>query len=662
MQPDATQRLRMIAVLALVMAPHAIHFPTWIGLFAAAVLGWQALSASRGWPQPGRVIRLVLTAVAFIGVYLSFGQIDGRNAGAALLTLLLALKLTEVRSQRDVMVLLSLCFFLLITHFLFSQAIGMLVFLAVGAVLITACFIDASHPQGALPIRVLAAKAARLLAQALPVAALLFVLFPRIPGSLWAIPSHHGAARSGLSDTMAPGAIRRLALSDEVMFRVRFRGEPPPPSKRYWRGPVFWAFDGQRWSRGHPARFMAQPDRHFKGQPVRYRLTIEPHHNNWLLALDLPASTPQGSYIDAAGTLRTREPIDSRTAYQLTSYPDYRLQVTAPQALLDYARQLPPQGNPRARALAHRWAEQFKPRGVIEAALRRFRKQPYHYTLEPAPVSGINHIDEFLFETREGFCAHYAGAFTFLMRAAGIPARVVTGYQGGQSGLGGNYLIVRGANAHAWSEVWLAGRGWVRVDPTAAVSPTRVESGLAASLGSDEPVPYLVRTSGEFVYRIAMAWDYVNAAWNRWFLAYGPKLQSNFMQYLGLPTTRSMILALTILVTAFLAVLGIILARQTRPPAPSDPVQAAWLKLCRRLARAGPPRQAWEGPLDYAERASRARPEEAATIRDLARRYARLRYRGGRRVEQEQFIRDVRAYRPRRRPPRSARPSIKPGQ
>lgn len=647
MLPDATQRLRMIAVLALILTPHVIHFPIWLSLLAAGVLGWQALVALRGWPQPGRLVRLTLAIAAFIGVYLNFGHVDGRDAGVALLALLLTLKLTEIRTHRDIMVLLSLCFFLLITHFLFSQAIGMVLFLAVGAILIIACFIDASHPQGALPVRALLIKSVRLLAQALPIAALLFMFFPRIPGSLWGLPSEHGSvARAGLSDSMSPGAISQVALSDDVAFRVRFKDQPPPPSKRYWRGPVFWAFDGQQWTRGQPQRFMDQkPERTVSGQPVTYQLTMQPSHHNWLLALDLPSSVPQDTHMDAAGTLRTKDPIDKLSSYQLTSFTDYRLQASAPKALRAYAQQLPHLGNPRARELAAKWAKQYKPREVVAVALQRFSKQDYVYTLKPKPVSGPNHIDEFLFQTQEGFCALYAGAFTFLMRAAGIPARVVTGYQGGQSSLGEDYMVVRAANAHAWSEVWLKGRGWVRFDPTAVVSPSRVDSGLAASMGKDEPVPYMIRGTGDLLYKIAMTWDYVNAAWNRWFLAYGPKLQNNFMQYLGLPNTRAMLLALTFLTTAFLALLGYTLTRQTRPPKPTDPVQAAWLNLCRKMAKAGIPKEPSEGPLDYAERVAYTYKGEGHKFRQLARHYARLHYRNGSNIERERFVRDARRYR-----------------
>lgn len=650
MRPDATQRLRLIAVLTLVMAPHVMRVPIWVSALALAVLGWQALAAVRGWRQPGRVPRLALAGLAFAAVYAGFGRVDGQNAGVALLMLMLALKLTETNRHRDVMVLLSLCFFLLITHFLFSQEIVMIGFLAVGALLITACFVDTNHPQGALPTRTILSTAAMLLAHALPVAALLFVLFPRIPGPLWGLPSDNGAsARSGLSDTMAPGAISRVALSDTVAFRVRFHGDAPPSSMRYWRGPVFWAFDGRRWSRGNPGDFSDQPSRSFRGQATHYRLTLEPHRRDWLPALDLPANGPSSTYVDIAGNLRTRESVTAREAYELTSYPRHRLQTGAPGALLDYARRLPESGNPRARSLAAQWHDSDRsPHEIVDAALRRFREQPYHYTLQPQAVSGHDRIDHFLFETREGFCEHYAGAFTFLMRAAGIPARVVTGYQGGQAGTGGDYFIIRDADAHAWSEVWLAGRGWVRVDPTSAVSPARIDSGLGASLGESEPVPYLARGTGGFLYQIRLGWDFVNAAWNRWFLAYGPRLQNSLMRHLGLPDLRAMILALTVLITAFLGILSIVLARRTHPGTPHDPVQAAWLRFCRRLAGIGITRRAPEGPLDYAERVARERPREAAVVRDLARRYARLRYRGGTQSEREYFIRAARTYHPHR--------------
>lgn len=626
---NTPQRLRLIGCLALVMAPHLTRMPSWVSLFVAIVLVWQTLAALRHWQPANRWLRLALAGMAFAGVYASFGRINGQAAGVALLVVMLALKLTETKTHRDVMVLLGLCYFVLVTHFLFSQSIAMAGFLGIAAWLITACFLDANHPQGALPWRTALRGSGVLVLQAIPVAAILFVLFPRIPGPLWGLPSDSGAsARTGLSDHMQPGLISALALSDAVAFRVQFQDQPPPADKRYWRGPVLWEFDGRRWSVGKATRTTPPPElHHSQTQAISYQVTLEPHRHNWLLALDMPAHGPPGSHRNAAGELLSNKPVKQRRLYNASSYLNYRLQPTPRPKLLVYARQIPAYGNPKSRALAQQWhAEGLSDAQVVNAALTRFRQQPFRYTLRPPPLPGSNAIDDFLFDTRAGFCEHYAGAFTFLMRAAGIPARIITGYQGGELNALGGYMIVRSADAHAWSEVWLAGRGWVRVDPTAAVAPERIESGISAALGAGEPVPYMARRSGALWYRLELHWDWVNASWNRWFLAYGPELQSDFLKRFGLPDWRAMILALTALLTVFLALLGIALLWQARPRITTDPVQAAWLRFCRRLAAVDAPRAPNEGPRAYAERLSVTYPQWRAPVRRIAALYIELRY------------------------------------
>lgn len=626
---DIPQRLRLIACLALVMAPHLTRVPLWVSLFVAVILAWQVLTALRQWPPASRWLRLGLAALTFAGVYANFGRVNGQEAGVALLMVMLALKLTETHRHRDTMVLLGLCYFVLVTHFLFSQSIAMAGFLGVAAWLITACFLDANHPQGALPWRTALRSAGALVVQAIPVAALLFVLFPRIPGPLWGLPSDSGAsARTGLSDSMEPGLISSLALSDAVAFRVRFQGDPPPADKLYWRGPVLWEFDGRKWSVGKATQGSPAPRlEHGQGQRITYQVTIEPHRHRWLLALDMPAQGPRGSQRNAAGELLSEKPIKERRLYRASSYLDYQLQIKPRPALLYYARQLPADGNPETRALARQWRKQgLSQTQIVNTALKRFREQPFHYTLRPPPLPGRDAIDDFLFDTRAGFCEHYAGAFTFLMRAAGIPARVVTGYQGGEINNLGGYMIVRSADAHAWSEVWLSGRGWVRIDPTSAVAPERIESGVSAALGADEPVPYMARHGDQLLYRLQLRWDWINASWNRWFLAYGPELQNSFLSRLGLPDWRAMILALTALLTVFLALLGFALVWQARPRAKADAVQAAWLKFCQRCARSGLPRAVNEGPQAYAQRIIEAHPEWQAPVQRITALYIQLRY------------------------------------
>lgn len=623
------QRLRLIGVVALVVAPHFLRIPAWIGLFAATTLVWQALAAWRGWPPPRRPLRLALTLLAFAGVYLSFGRVNGQEAGVALFVAMLALKLTETRSHRDVLVLLGLCYFVLITHFLFSQEIVMALYLAFAAWLITACFLDANHPQEPLPARSALRGGGALLIQALPIAALLFVLFPRIPGPLWGLPSDAGAdsGRSGLSESMQPGTISQLALSDEIAFRVRFEDGVPPPAQRYWRGPVFWYFDGRAWRTGFIAESLPAPkDYRWLGEPRRYELVLEPHGGHWLPALDMPREGPGEA--DAAGALRAEERVRQRRLYRAVSHTDYRLQPRAPAAVRKTALQLPARGNPRTRALAGEWRESgLAPAEIVDAALRRFREQPFRYTLRPPLLTGSHRVDEFLFETRAGFCEHYAGAFAFLMRAAGVPARVVTGYLGGERNDLGDYLVVRASDAHAWTEVWLPERGWVRADPTGAVSPARIERGLGAALSAEERPAHLFRGGTALRYQAELVWDLVNAQWNRWFLAYGPELQNDLLTRLGLPDLRATILALTGALTLTLALIGVLLLWQARPRPVRDPVQSTWLRFCRILARAGIERRPHEGPRDFGRRAAAAYPPRAAVIRRVAALYATLRYR-----------------------------------
>lgn len=646
MRPD----LRLIAVVALVSAPHFTRVPPWIALFTVTVLLWQALAAWRGWRMPGRYLRVGLALAAFTGVYLSFGRIDGQQAGVALFTAMLALKVVETRTHRDVMVLLGLCYFVLITHFLFSQAIPMVLYLAVATWLITACFLDANHPQAPFAPRIALGNAGTLLLHALPLAAFLFVLFPRIPGPLWGLPTDTGAeqGRSGLSETMQPGAISRLALSDEIAFRVRFQSDVPPASERYWRGPVFWYFDGYTWRTGLRAGTLDTPEQYrWLGRPSRYEIALEPHGGHWLPALDMPREGPGEP--DAANALRAREPVRDRRIYSAVSHTDYRLQPEAPSAFRQTALQLPARGNPRTRELAAEWRNaDLTPAEIVEAALRRFREQPFRYTLEAPALRGSDRVDDFLFETRAGFCEHYAGAFTMLMRAAGIPARVVTGYLGGERNNFGDYMIVRSSDAHAWSEVWLAGRGWIRVDPTGAVSPARIERGLGAALAPNERPAHLFRGGIALRYQLEAVRDMINAYWDRWFLAYGPQRQRDFLARLGLPDLRATILALTAGVTFLLALLGALLLWQARPRAAGDPIQAAWLRFCRRLERMGVARRPYEGPRDFARRAAAAKPAQSVAIRRIVALYTALRYReAGDADTRRRFLRAVRDFHPR---------------
>lgn len=638
--------LRLLAVIALVVAPHLWRMPPWIGATVVAIGAWRAVAAWRQWPLPPQWLKVAMVVLVLVVHGATYGRVNGQHAGSALLVVMLALKLTEMQSRRDVLVVVGLCYFTMLTHFLFSQELWTLLYLGACSVTVTAALIEANHPGAPLPPRVTLRLGAGMVALALPLMLALFVLFPRVPGPLWGLPADAGAARSGISDSMSPGDISNLIQSNEVAFRVVFRGPPPPPRERYWRGPVLSYFDGRRWSAPFKGdeyfrlydpttRLNAYADAEIEldGPGVPYEVTLEPHRQNWLFALDMPdrRQLPPETQLSGYYQLLSRPLVKERLRYSLVSHPRYRLDPLMSEQWQRSARRLPPNRNPRAQALARQWRDEgLDDAQVIERALRLFRTEPFFYTLEP-PRLGADPVDEFLFGTRRGFCEHYSSAFTVLMRAAGIPARVVVGYQGGELNDVGGYYVVRQADAHAWSEVWLEGSGWVRVDPTGAIAPGRIESGLSAALEPAELPAFLRRGSGlsTFDYlrlRADVAWDYVNVAWDQWVLGFDPERQFELLGRIGLGDWQRMILALTVTITGLMGLIGLLALRQARVAVPRDEALRLWRGATRALAALGLAQGPAEGPRDYAERVARARPDLADAVGRLARAYVAARY------------------------------------
>jgi transglutaminase-like putative cysteine protease len=411
---------------------------------------------------------------------------------------------------------------------------------------------------------------------------------------------------------MEPGAISELSLSDEIAFRVEFgdKARIPPNASRYWRGPVLSQFDGRVW------RTTARPGAGAVvaagGPPVEYLVTLEPHHQRWLFALDLPAALPAS---DNGGPLHgaflTRE-------QQLLSVPLV--------AELGRLLRLPGRGNPQSRAFA---VDERRLAGndsaYVQAVLRRFNRDTYRYTLSPAEV-GTDAVDDFLFKTKSGFCEHYAGAFALLMRAAGIPARVVTGYLGGEINPASGTMVIRQSDAHAWTEVWIDGL-WRRVDPTAAVSPERVERGLSAAMPPGERVPFLSRAEWSWLRAVQWRWDAVNHNWQKWVIGFNHDRQQSLFSELGWPKPEPWQIA-GLIMGAFAAWgLGYLAWWQWRQRIRTgDPLERTWLAINRRLARAGLPRGAAEGPIAYGERLCTRWPQHAALWRELAGSYALARY------------------------------------
>ncbi|MBT0961495.1 transglutaminase TgpA family protein [Denitromonas iodatirespirans] len=604
------------------LLPHLPRLPLWLGALAALILLWRVASTRfKGAVPVPRLLAPLLALGAGVLILTQYGTLFGQQAGIALLVLMLGLKYLECRRPRDIQVLVLLCFFLQLGLFLDTQSPLTGAGALLGAWLATTTLLSLhSRQRPSAQVR----TAGLLMLQALPLMVVMFVLFPRIPGPLWGLPADAFSGRTGLSDHMEPGAISSLSQSGEIAFRADFAGAPPPPAQRYWRGPVLVDFDGRRWT-APPPRTASQPAYTPRGTAYDYVLTLEAHNRRWLLALDYPgAGIADALYTDTL-TVLARQPVHQRMRYAATAYPDSPVGTDLAAGQLIPALALPASGNPRTRALGETLRQRHgQPEAVVTAAIDWLRQAGLMYTLRP-PRLGLDTADAFLFDTRQGFCEHFASAFVVLMRAAGVPARVVTGYQGGEINPFDNTLVVRQSDAHAWAEVWLAGEGWRRIDPTAAAAPLRIDGGLAAALPDDAALPLLLRPDLGWLKTLRDRWEFLGNAWNQWVLGYDQKTQRSFLQRLGLTPDdwRQLGMVLLIAIGTVLAALAWWAQRRTLP---ADPLQRAWQRFERKLARAGLPRLPWEGPADYATRAALAFPASAAAIRAIAGRYATLRY------------------------------------
>jgi len=465
----------------------------------------------------------------------------------------------------------------------------------------------------------------RLLALAIPTGLVFFLLFPRLSSPLWGIPETTLDAKSGLSDSMTPGSIQALFMDDSPAFRIKFDGPVPQPSERYWRGPVFWDFDGQTWRDSFYSRHLQAetlPDDTGPGL-YRYTVQLEPNERKWLFTLDYPTGSPPRSTISMDFQVVRQDPVLQLLEYAMVSNPDFRdhpdslayeLRLTA----LD----LPENLNPRTRRMIEGWRQEGLPdREIVERAYRYFGQDPFRYTLNP-PLLGQHTVDEFLFDSQAGFCEHYASSFAVMMRMADIPSRVVTGYMGGYYNEAGGYMLVRQSDAHAWAEVWLQGEGWVAVDPTAAVSPSRIERG---SLGAVEDPRFLL--DFPWLRDMKNSVDIVQQRWNDWVIEYGARRQAELFAGLGLqsmtPATLILVLLLALAISALLVV-PIVL--RIRGPAEKDPARRAWMKFLKLLENSGFSASLALGPMEVAHEASTALPEHRNIIGRIAVLYSRCRY------------------------------------
>jgi transglutaminase-like putative cysteine protease len=543
---ETRDTLFQLAVISWTVAPHLLHLPWWCGLLTLSVLAWRGVLALRSGALPSRWLVAGLLMLAAGLTWSQERTLLGKEAGITMLVVLVSLKTLELRARRDALVVFFLGFFLVLTHFLYSQALLTGLWL-LGAVwgLLTALTL-AHMPVGRPSLARAGAVAAKAAALGVPVMVALFVLFPRI-GPLWGLPQD-AVGRTGLSGSMRLGGVASIAEDDSIALRVRFEGAAPPQSQLYFRGPVLSTFDGREWIRLAPTFPAAQRPRlelQVAGPPLRYEMTIEPSQLPLLPLLEMTPDLPGAAPVIPGwlvvqrvdGQWQTDRPLIERRRITATAYLQHRHgpreDVLGLRDLVD----LPPNTNPRTL----QWAAQLRAQPGMETAdglvlaqavLAHIRSAGFTYTLEPGPYAD-NAIDEFWFDRKLGFCEHFASAFVVIMRAMDVPARIVTGYQGADDALQDGYLIVRNSNAHAWAEIWLPQRGWLRIDPTAAVAPERVRRSQRLA-----PPPGLVAgavnsLNPALAQQLRAAWENVNNRWNQWVLNYSRGQQFDLLRSLG---------------------------------------------------------------------------------------------------------------------------------
>ena len=653
MPEESTGQLMWLVFAVLVAgAPHLVHLHAWVPVAVIAITSWRIAAAAKRWQLPTIWIRAPLTLLGFLGVLFSYRQVSGLGAGSALLLVMVSMKLLETRGHRDRAVVVFICYFLLFAAFLREQAIWSAGYLMAGVLVTTAALFQTARIGTVVPAPRAMQMAFRLVLQALPLMFLLFFLFPRVPGPFWSLPAASGQGQTGLANEMTPGDITSLARSSSVAFRVRFDDDAPAPAKLYWRGPVLADFNGRTWTmqaieaQAESARTPATT-----GTAYDYELTLEPHQRRWLLALETPLSwSARFATLSTEYQLVNQTMIDRRISYRGRSILSESVPGPANNYLLARMRSLPGTNNEKTKEFARQLRAQSRnERDYLEKIWQMFREEAFFYTLSP-PLLGENPVDEFLFESRTGFCGHFASAFAVLARAAGIPARIVTGYQGAEKNPLGNYWIVRQSNAHAWVEVFIDDV-WVRYDPTAAVAPERIEDGFDNSLNNGLALGRGLLGNSALLNRVALSWDAVNTGWNRWVLSFGPEAQESMMSFVGIrnPSSVYLIVAMSVSVTVMLVLIGFLQRYQGRPR--PNAIQRSYATLCSRAARAARGRLANEGPEDYCNALCELRPDLAGEVSPLFEAYLQLRYDGTTSTERiADFCQNVKRFRPRSAP------------
>lgn len=648
-QLSSRRLLWAAACCALAAIANLQTLPVWVIAIAFIAGGVRVLLAVRGFGAPPRAVLLAAAALAIVALLLRFHTFNGITAGTALLCLMAGLKLLETRGVRDLRIIILIVYFLCLAALLRSESFWQLAYLVGVCWLATATLVQLTITTPGPGWRASLRHSGRILLHALPLTLFLWLLFPRLTEPLWRVNDDSAIAITGLSDSMDPGDISDLVLSDDIAFRVHFEGAIPAQHDRYWRGPVLELFNGRLWRRSDRTVYAGAEQAAAPAAAPLYGYTIglEPYPHNWIYSLDRPVHWDLArARLSDSGVLERTDPVSQPIDITMISIAG----ATTPGALQGYQRTrdlaLPPQRNPRTALLAQQMrAAHPDERDYVRSVLSMLHDQAFFYTLTP-PRLGENSVDDFLFDSRRGFCGHYASAFAVMMRAAGIPARVVTGYLGGMENPYGHYWVIRQSDAHAWVEVWIAGIGWSRIDPTAAIASNRIEhqgaeDNVNALLGID------LHGHGSWLADLGLRLDVLRQVWRERILQFDQGAQQSLLQRLmiPLPDAGKYAVLVALCVCFGFGWMSWRVHRDAGAPA-HDPLARALQRLCDRVEKIGVHRMPYEGAEAFAERVARARPDLAPAIRAVVRQYSDVRYGAdaGNRAAAAQLMRAMRRF------------------
>ena len=637
-QPDRQALLALICAYLVAVSPHVTRLPMWLAGIAIIIFSWSYKIVTAKGYQPGSILRILLIIVVIIMLFNHYHTLLGRDAGVAMLIALTLLKFLELKSQRDYMLVVFLCMFIVLTSFLYSQSIWLGVYLLAVVITLFTVMMYLNH-RVRHDLSGMLKRAASLVMMGLPIAVLLFVLFPRIPGGLFGLPSDSHSGLTGMSDTMKPGSINELNLNENVAFRAEFSSQVPEAKQRYWRGLVLELYQRGTWKEIRQATATKNEIIYSPDDIVEYSILQEASNKKWFFALDMPLTRPAGLVWGTGQTLRSSGTLTERKQKNLQSALVYDfVDVTEKER----SRNLDTSAvtGERVKQLAQQLYRNARNNSeYINSVLAYYRSNNFIYSLQP-PLLGEHPVENFMLDTRKGYCEHYASSFTMMMRLAGIPARVVIGYQGGEWNDQGNYMIVRQSDAHAWSEVWIEKSGWIRIDPTSAVAPERIEYGLSAVRQLVEQGQQLGNLTGtqlqsmlsaslmkKTIKDLKLFWDGVNTRWYKWVIDYGEQNQNSLLKWFGFNQTNwsNLIYLLIALVSVVVSLQAWLLFHRKKLV---DPAVLQYQKYCHRLSRIGIERAVSEGPADFARRVVQLRPDLQQMVRPVMDAYIAIQYAG----------------------------------